>query len=166
MGTLSPMRTNPKKRALFVVAAAAIAAAVAGSQAFGTTARHFASSPRQARYGHVPNTLNNRSFTPCPVPGQVASVALMQGTTTLASASVTSNSRGKWAVAMSIPTNLQPGEYAVTASCSDTAGGPPTLSYNPRTFKVIAPFCPSDTSTSTTVACRSTTTSTSTSTTI
>jgi len=148
------MRIASKKRALFVVAAGLIAAAVAGSQAFGTTGRHFASSPSQARYGHVPNTLNNRSYARCPTGGEIVNVALMDGTRTLATASVTSNAKGKWAVSMSIPTDLKPGKYAVTASCSDPAGGAATLSYVPQTFKVIAPLCPSGPTTSTTVQCR------------
>jgi hypothetical protein len=147
------MRTHPRTRALFVVAVGVVAAVVAGSQAFGVVGGHrFASTPDQARYGHLPNTLNNHSISSCPAAGQAVQVALMQGTTSFASASVLSGAKGKWAVAMSIPTNLKPGRYAVTASCS--AGGPSTLSYTPQNFKVIPPFCPSHSTTSTTVQCR------------
>jgi hypothetical protein len=148
------MRTRSKTRPFFVVAAGVIAAAVAGSQAFGfVSGRTFSSSPNQARYGHVPNTLNNRSRSRCPAGGQTVNVQLMQGTASLASATVASDVKGKWAVTMSIPTDLLPGHYAVTASCSAPSGGPATLSYNPQTFRVIAPVCPADT-TSTTVQCR------------
>jgi hypothetical protein len=147
------MRSQTRTRALIIVAVAAIAGVVVGSQAFGVVGGHrFASTPGQARYGHIPNTLSNHSISNCPAAGQTAQVALMQGTTTLASASVISDAKGKWAVAMSIPSNLKPGKYAVTASCS--GGGTATLSYNPQNFKVIAPFCPSGSTTSTTVHCR------------
>ncbi|MBV8982762.1 MAG: hypothetical protein JO086_17835 [Acidimicrobiia bacterium] len=155
------MRASVKTRALFVVSVGVVAAALAASQAFGFTPGHqFVSTPDQARYGHVPNTLNNHSRSTCPAGGQTVDVALIQGTTTLATASVLSDVKGRWAVAMPIPSNLKPGTYAVTASCS--AGGPATLSYNPQTFRVTPPLCPSDTSTSTTVQCRVTTTSSST----
>jgi hypothetical protein len=148
------MRTRSKTRALFVVAAGVIAAAVAGSQAFGFVSGHsFSSSPNQARYAHVPNTLKNRSNSRCPAGGQTVEVHLMQGTTSLASATIASDVKGRWAVTMSIPTDLLPGHYAVTASCFDPSGGPATLSYNAQTFRVIAPICPADT-TSTTVQCR------------
>jgi hypothetical protein len=148
------MRTSSKTRALFVLAVGVAAAAVAGSQAFGfASGRSFASSPNQARYGHVPNTLNNRSNSRCPAGGQTVDVHLTEGTTSLASATVTSDIKGRWAVTMSIPTDLQPGHYAVTASCFDPSGGAATLSYNPQTFRVIPHVCPSDT-TSTTVRCR------------
>jgi hypothetical protein len=147
------MRSQTRTRALIIVAVATVAGVVAGSQAFGVVGGHrFASTPNQARYGHLPNVLNNHSFSNCPAGGQTVDVHLMQGTTTLGSASVLSDAKGKWAVAMSIPTNLKPGKYAVTAQCS--AGGPATLSYNPQTFKVVPPFCPTGSSTSTTVQCR------------
>jgi len=148
------MRADSKSRALVVVlATAVIATVVVGSQAFGAThGRRFASSPSQARYGHIPNTLNNHSISRCPAAGQTVQVALMQGTTTLASASTTSDAKGKWAVTMSIPSNLKPGKYAVLASCA--AGGPSTLSYNPQNFRVVPPFCPSGSTTSTTLQCR------------
>jgi hypothetical protein len=137
-----------------------VAAVIAASQAFGfTPGRHFVSTPNSARYGHVPNTLLNHSYSTCPAGGQTVEVALIEGTTTLGSASVLSDAKGRWAVTMAIPTNLKPGIYAVTASCS--AGGPATLSYNPQKFRVIPPPCPTDTSTSTTVQCRVTTSSSS-----
>ena len=144
------MRT--KRRALIVVAVATIAGVVAGTQAFGIThGRRFASAPSQARYGHVPNTLNNRSITQCPAGGQIVDVHLMQGTTTLGSASTTADAKGKWAVTMSIPTALNPGTYAVIATCS---GGTP-LSYKAQNFRVIPPQCPTgSTTTPTTVQCR------------
>ena len=149
------MRTNPRSRALIVVAVATIAGVVAGTQAFGIThGRRFASAPSQARYGHVPNTLNNRSITQCPAGGQIVDVHLMQGTTTLGSASTTADAKGKWAVTMSIPTNLKPGLYAVTAACSASTGGASTLSYKPQNFRVVPPFCPSGSTTSTTLKCR------------
>jgi hypothetical protein len=149
------MRTHPKSRALIVVAVATIAGVVAGSQAFGIThGRRFASAPSQARYGHLPNTLNNRSITQCPAGGQIVDVHLMQGTTTMGSASTTSDAKGKWAVTMSIPSSLKPGLYAVTAACSASTGGPSTLSYKPQNFRVSPPFCPSGSTTSTTVKCR------------
>src|SRR5436305_7217247 len=150
---------DSKTRALIVVAVGVavgvIASLVVGTQAFGAThGRRFASAPSQARYGHVPNTLNNHSISRCPGAGQTVQVQLMQGTTTLASASTTSDAKGKWAVTMSIPTNLKPGAYAVSASCTATTGGPSTLSYNAQNFKVIPPFCPSGSTTSTTQKCR------------
>jgi hypothetical protein len=158
------MRSNSKTRALLVVAAGTIAAltagVLAGSQAFGVThGRRFASSPSQARFGHGPNTLNNRSISQCPAGAHTVQVQLMQGTTTLASASTTADAKGKWAVTMSIPTNLKPGTYAVTATCSNS--GTVALSYKPQNFKVTPAVCPSGTTTSTTVKCRvpSTTTS-------
>jgi len=148
------MRTTARTRALFVVAAAVVAAAVAGSQAFGfVSGRTFSSSPNQARYGHVPNTLNNHSSSRCPAGGDTVEVHLMDGTTSLASATVTSDVKGRWAVTMSIPTDLVPAHYAVTASCFDPSGGPATLSYNPQSFRVIAPLC-TNTTTSTSVPCR------------
>ena len=148
---------DSKTRALIVVAVGVavgvIASLVVGTQALGAThGRRFASAPSRARYGHVPNTLNNHSISRCPGAGQTVQVQLMQGTTTLASASTTSDAKGKWAVTMSIPTSLKPGKYAVLASCS--AGGPSTLSYNPQNFRVIPPFCPSGSTTSTTLQCR------------
>jgi hypothetical protein len=151
------MRTNPRTPALVVVAAGTIAALsvglVAGSQAFGVThGRRFASAPSQARFGHLPNTLSNRSISQCPAAGQTVNVALTQGTTTLASASTIADAKGKWAVTMSIPSNLKPGTYAVTASCS--AGGPSTLSYNPQNFRVVPAVCPPGPTTTTTVKCR------------
>jgi hypothetical protein len=147
------MRTQTRTRALLVVAVATIAGLVAGTQAFGLTGgRRFASSPSQAVFGHVPNTLNNVSRSNCPAGGQSVAVHLMQGTTTLGSASVISDAKGKWAVAMSIPTNLTPGSYVVTASCSNGSGT--TLSYNPQPFTVKKPFCPTGSTTSTTQQCR------------
>jgi hypothetical protein len=138
-----------------------------GGAAFGATGgRRFASTPNQARFGHVPNTLNNHSISRCPAAGQSVTVHLMQGTTTLASASVLSDAKGKWATAMSIPTNLKAGTYAVTAACSN--GSATTLSYNPQNFRVTPPFCSSGSTTSTTAKCRvrpTTTTTTHTSTT-
>src|SRR4051812_42511094 len=108
---------DSKTRALIIVAAGVIASLVVGSQAFGAThGRRFASAPGQARYGHIPNTLNNHSISRCPAGGQAVNVHLMQGTTTLGSASTTSDAKGKWAVTMSVPSNLKPGKYAVTAS--------------------------------------------------
>jgi hypothetical protein len=156
------MRAASKTRALFVVASAVVAAAVVGTGAFGATGgRRFASTPNQASFGRVPNTLNNHSISRCPAAGQSVTVHLMQGTTVLASASVLSDAKGKWATAMSIPTNLKPGTYAVTAACSNGTGT--TLSYTPQNFKVKPPFCPSGNTTSTTAKCRvrlTTTTST------
>jgi hypothetical protein len=147
------MRAATKSRALFVVASAVVAALVVGTAAFGATGgRRFASSPSQAAYGRVPNTLNNHSISRCPAGGQSVTVRLMQGLTTLASASVLSDAKGKWATAMSIPTNLKPGTYAVTAACSNGTGT--TLSYNPQNFRVKPPFCPSGSTTSTTAKCR------------
>ena len=146
------MRSTKRARALIIVAVATVAGVVGGTQAFGVVGGHrFASAPGQGRYGHLPNTLNNHSISVCPAAGQTVQVALMQGTTTLASTSVLSDAKGKWAVALSIPSNLKPGKYVVTAAC--TAGGPATLSYNPQNFKVIPPFCPAG-STPTTVQCR------------
>jgi hypothetical protein len=149
------MRTPAKTRAVLVVAVAALAGVIAGSQAFGVVGGHrFSSMPSQARYGHVPNTLINHSISNCPAAGQTATVNLMQGTTSLASNSAVSDAKGKWAVTLSIPTGLKPGTYAVTAACFPVGGGTATLSYNPQTFKVTPPFCPSGTTTSTTVKCR------------
>jgi hypothetical protein len=146
------MRSTKRTRALIIVAVATVAGVVAGTQAFGVVGGHrFASGPGQARYGHLPNTLSNHSISNCPAAGQTAQVQLTQGTTVLASASVLSDAKGKWAVALSIPSNLKPGKYAVTATCS--GGGTATLSYNPQNFKVIPPFCPAG-STPTTVQCR------------
>jgi hypothetical protein len=149
------MRSQTRTRALIIVAVATIAGVVAGSQAFGVVGGHrFASTPNQARYGHVPNTLSNHSVSNCPAAGQTASVSLMQGTTSLASASAVSDAKGKWLITLSIPTNLKPGTYAVTAACSPAGGGTATLNYNAQNFKVIPPFCPSGSTTSTTVKCR------------
>lgn len=154
MGMFRAMRITPKRRALLVVAMAAIVGLVAGSQAFGVThGRQFASSPNQARFGHVPNTLNNRSVSQCPAGGQTVLVHLMQGTTTLGSAATTSDAKGRWAVTMSIPTNLQIGTYAVTATCL-ASGVTPTLSYNPQSFRVTPVACPTGPTTSTTMKCR------------
>lgn len=147
------MRTSAKTRALLVIAVATAAGVIAGSQAFGVAGGHrFASAPNQARYGHLPNTLSNRSISACPQGGQTVQVALMQGTATLASTSVVSDAKGRWLATLSIPANLKPGTYAVTASCS--ADGPATLSYNPQTFRVVPAVCPSGSTTSTTVKCR------------
>ena len=71
----------------------------------------------------------------CPSGGAPVTVALMQGLTTLASASTTASTKGKWAVTMSIPTNLTPGTYAVTANC----GGAVPLSYKAQSFRVTPP---------------------------
>lgn len=149
------MRAASKTRALLVVAVGALAVVVAGSQAFGIThGRRFASSPSAARYGHIPNTLDNRSISQCPDASQTVQVQLMQGTTTLASASTTSDAKGKWAVTMSIPTSLKPGVYAVTAACFASGGDASTLSYKAQNFRVVAPYCPSGSTTSTTLKCR------------
>ena len=159
-----PMPMPSKTRALLVVAVGAVAVAIVATQAFGVAhGRAFASTPAAARYGHLPNTLDVHSISPCPAAGQSVSVALMRGTTTVASASTTADSKGRWAVTMSIPSTLMPDDYAVTASCSTD------LSYRADTFRVIAPACPVGTTTSTTVTCRvppSTTTSSSTTTTM
>jgi|GEM_PF-6992773 len=147
------MRSHMRTRALLIVAVATVAGAVAGSQAFGAVSGHrFSSRPNQARYGHVPNTLINHSISPCPAAGQLATVSLMQGSSSLASGSAASDTKGRWAITLSIPSNLKPGTYAVTATCS--ASGVTTLSYNPQTFRVVPPVCPSGTTTSTTVKCR------------
>jgi len=146
------MRTHSRTRALFVVALGALAVGVAGTSAFGTTSgRHFSSTPNSARFGHVPNTLDNHSISQCPTAGQAVSVSLMQGTTTLASASTSSDAKGRWAVTMSIPTNLKPGTYAVLATCT----GATPLSYKAQNFRVIPPQCPTGTTTTpTSVPCR------------
>jgi hypothetical protein len=80
-------------------------------------------------------------------------VHLTQGTTILASASATADAKGKWAAVMSIPSNLKPGTYAVTAQCAASPGGPAALSYNPQNFKVTTPACPVGPTTTTTVKC-------------
>jgi hypothetical protein len=136
-----------------VVAVATVAGVTAGSQAFGAVHGHrFASTPNQARYAHLPNTLANHSISPCPQAGETVQVALTQGTTILSSTSVISDAKGRWSATLSIPSNLKPGTYAVTASCS--SGGPANLSYNPQTFRVVPAVCPSGSTTSTTVKCR------------
>ncbi|MBV8159657.1 MAG: hypothetical protein JO265_01925 [Acidimicrobiia bacterium] len=150
------MRMNPKTQALLVVAVPAIAVLVFATQAVGVVqsfatarGRHFVSTPHQAAFGHIPNTLDNRSVSPCPAGGESVTVAFIQGTTTLASASTTSNAKGHWAVSMAIPHNLAPGTYGVTANCTGTA----PLSYRSDTFHVFTPQCPSGTTTSTTMKC-------------
>jgi len=147
------MRSQTRTRALLIVAVATVAGVIAGSQAFGVVGGHrFSSRPSQARYGHVPNALLNHSISSCPAGGQTATVNLMQGNTSLGSASAVSDAKGNWAITLSIPTNLKPGTYAVTATCS--ASGVTTLSYNPQTFRVVPAVCPTGSTTSTTVKCR------------
>jgi hypothetical protein len=149
------MRSHTRTRALLIVAVATVGGVVAGSQAFGVVGGHrFSSRPNQARYGHVPNTLINHSISNCPAAGQTATVNLMSGSTSLASNSAVSDAKGKWAVTLSIPSNLKPGTYAVTAACFPVGGGTATLSYNPQTFRVTPPLCPTGSTTSTTLKCR------------
>jgi hypothetical protein len=155
-----------RARALVVIAAAAIAVAVAATGAFGAgtaghstrstskavASPHFQSSPTQGQFGHLKSTIHARSGAPCPA-GDTAEVKLVQGTTTYASAQVTADSKGGWSVFMTIPSNLLPGKYAVTANCFPPTPGPIILSYKPNNFRVVAPICPAQ-GTTTTVRCR------------
>jgi hypothetical protein len=148
-------------RALLVVATAAIAVTLAATNAFGAGTggrNHFRSRPTQGRFGHLPSSIHARSGAPCPA-GDTAEVKLVQGTTTFASAQVTADSKGRWSVFMTIPSNLAPGKYAVTANCFPPTPGPIVLSYKPNNFRVIAPICPAE-GTTTTVRCRVVSTST------
>jgi hypothetical protein len=165
------VRGQARTRALVVVVAATVAATAAGTGAFGvlrsraTTqalgTAHFSSSPHKAQFGHLPASIHAHSITPCPGDKSVQVKLVQGGTTVKASASAAVDAKGKWSVFMSIPSNLQPGTYAVTAGCfaSATPGpsDPVAVSYKPQSFKVVAPLCPGS-GTTTTVACRTTTT--------
>jgi hypothetical protein len=176
------MRKHPRKRALIVVATsviAVVAVTVAGTGAFGARhtapkrsrvaaagTAHFSSAPNKGQFGQLPNSMHAHTGTPCKG-DKTVDVKLMQGTTTKSSVRGTVDAKGRWSVFMSIPSNLTPGTYAVTASCfaSATPGpsDPVNVSYKPNSFKVVAPVCPGA-GTTTTVVCRTTTTSTTTTT--
>ncbi len=149
------MRIRTRTRALAVVAATTVAAGVVAgvsSGAFGVQGgQRFVSSPNQARFGRLPAAISSRSASQCPEGGSAVQVSLVQGASTLASASTVADVKGRWAVSMSVPANLSAGVYSVTASCTGVTAG---LTYRPQAFRVIPPSCGPEPTTSTTAKCR------------